>query len=147
MPEALQAFSAELGEAALCLFRSLLTVEMRLGVELVGIAYQLLFKRFGQKVMMRQRQVMRHYLTLRQSGTGMTLANTGMTRQSFTAKHLRPNHTMTYVRLCAVAFYAWSIGTYDADIVEHGSLFKKLPVEPQFRMSVGYTKSLASHRT
>lgn len=51
LAEACYALLTKLGEAPLGLLRSLHPVEVALGVELVGIADQPFFQRFGQKIL------------------------------------------------------------------------------------------------
>lgn len=77
-----------------------------------------------------QWQILRNDIVEGQSGTGMTLADTGVTLgQSLAAQHFSATDAMTYVRLRAVTLYAWSIHADDADVVKHRSLLYKVAVD------------------
>ena len=45
---------------------------------------------------------------------------------------------MTDIGLCAETFDAGGIAAANTNVVEHGGLFYKLAVHPQFRMGVAY---------
>lgn len=77
-----------------------------------------------------QWQILRNDIVEGQSGAGMTLADTGVTLgQSLAAQHFSTTDTMTYVRLCAVTLYTWSIYTNDSNVVKHRSLLYKVAVD------------------
>lgn len=77
-----------------------------------------------------QWQILRNDVVEGQSGTGMTLADTGVTLgQSLAAQHFSTTDTMTYVRLRAVTLNAWGIYADDSDVVKHRSLLYKVAVD------------------
>lgn len=77
-----------------------------------------------------QWQILRNDVVEGQSGTGMTLADTGVTfGQSLAAQHFSTTDAMTYVRLRAVTLNAGSIYADDADVVKHRSLLYKVAVD------------------
>lgn len=77
-----------------------------------------------------QWQILRNDVVEGQSGSGMTLADTGVTLwQSLAAQHLSTTDTMTYVRLRAVTLYTWGIYADDSDVVKHRSLLYKVAVD------------------
>lgn len=77
-----------------------------------------------------QWQILRNDVVEGQSGTGMTLADTGVTLgQSLAAQHFSTTDAMTYVQLRAVTLNAGSIYADDADVVKHRSLLYKVAVD------------------
>ena len=104
-------------------------------VELIGIADKLLLYRFGLQVVMRQWQILRNNIVESESGTGMSLADTGITfGQALAAQHFCAADTMTNVRFRAIALNAWSIHTNDSDVVKHRCLLNELNVDVKFGM-------------
>lgn len=104
-------------------------------VELIGIADKLLLYRFGLQVVMRQWQILRNDIVESESGTGMTLADTGKTfEQTLAAQHFSAADAMTNVRFCAIALNAGSIHTNDSDVVKHRCLLNKIYVDVKFGM-------------
>lgn len=77
-----------------------------------------------------QWQILRNDIVEGQSGTDMTLADTGVTLgQSLAAQHFSTTDTMTNVRLRAMTLNAGSIYTNDSDVVKHRSLLYKVAVD------------------
>lgn len=77
-----------------------------------------------------QWQILRNDIVEGQSGTGMTLADTGVTLgQSLAAQHFSTTDTMMYVRLRAVTLNAGGIYADDSDVVKHRSLLYKVAVD------------------
>ena len=77
-----------------------------------------------------QWQILRNDIVKGQSGTRMTLADTGVTLgQSLAAQHFSTTDAMTNVRLRAVTLYAWSIYADDTNVVKHRSLLYKVAVD------------------
>lgn len=82
-----------------------------------------------------QWQILRNDVVEGQSGTGMTLADTGVTLgQSLAAQHFSTTDAMTNVRLSAVTLYTWGIYADNSDVVKHRSLLYKVAVDMQFGM-------------
>lgn len=77
-----------------------------------------------------QWQILRNDVVEGQSGTGMTLADTGVTLgQSLAAQHFCTTDTMTNVRFRAMTLNAGSIYADDSDVVKHRSLLYKVAVD------------------
>ena len=134
-----------LGDAPLRLPDGFLPVKISFREELISVAYNLFFQCLWQQVFMRQRKPLTDNLAKGKSGTGVALAHTRMTRHAFAAQHLRAYHSVTYVRLRAVALYSRSIGFHDTYVMQHGCLNNKITVEPKLRMHVGNMQCLLSH--
>lgn len=77
-----------------------------------------------------QWQILRNDIVEGQSGTGMTLADTGVTLGQFlAAQHFSTTDTMTYVRLRAMTLNAGGIYADDSNVVKHRSLLYKIAVD------------------
>ena len=94
-----------------------------------------------------QRQVLRLYLPLAESCSRMAFKQAGMTRQSLDAQHLCSENAVADVWFRAMTVYAWSIGLYDADVVEHRRLFDEVAVEIQFGVQRNNLQRLLRHRS
>ena len=82
-----------------------------------------------------QWQILRNDVVEGQSGTRMTLADTGVTLgQSLAAQHFSTTDAMTNVWFCAMTLNAGSIYTNDSNVVKHRSLLYKVAVDMQFGM-------------
>lgn len=77
-----------------------------------------------------QWQILRNDVVEGQSGTGMTLADTGVTLwQTLAAQHFCTTDAMTNVRLRAMTLNAGSIHADDSNVVKHRSLLYKVAVD------------------
>lgn len=77
-----------------------------------------------------QWQILRNDVVEGQSGTGMTLADTGVTLwQTLAAQHFCTTDAMTNVRLRAMTLNAGSIYADDSNVVKHRSLLYKVAVD------------------
>ena len=104
-------------------------------VELISIADKLLLYRFGLQVVMWQWQILRNDIVKSKSGTGMTLADTGVTfGQTLAAQHFCTADAMTNVRFCAMTPNAGGIYTNDSDVVKHRCLLNEINVDVKFGM-------------
>ena len=81
-----------------------------------------------------KRQVAPAYLFFRQSGSGVTLTYTGVSRKSFGTQHGSTYHSVAYVRLVTETADARCVAAYYAYIVQHGGLGYKVAVEVQLGM-------------
>ena len=143
--ETLHAGGAELHQAALSLLDGFLGGEPCLAEELVGIAYDLFFKRFRKEVLRGQRQVLLLNLVLRDACSGMTLTDTGMLGITFASQQLCSDAPVKDVWLGAVTMDAWRVALEDTDVVEHGSLLDKPAVYLQFRVCVDNLQGLEGY--
>ena len=77
-----------------------------------------------------QWQILRNDVVEGQSGTGMTLADTGVTLgRSLAAQHFCAADAMTNIRLRAMTLNAGSIYADDSNVVKHRSLLYKVAVD------------------
>ena len=137
--------AAELLQTAHCLFWSLLSIEVRLRVELVGIADYLFFNAFGRKILMRERQVLSFYFCSSKASSRMSLCNTGMTRQSFATKYFCPQKAVTDVGLCTITEDGRSINSSNADVMQHCRFPEERLVGSQFRVLPCYKQGSSSY--
>lgn len=115
--EACQALLSELGEALLGLFLGLYLLQIRLAIELVGIANDLLLRRFGQEILVREGQVLRGDVVERQSGACVALAHSGVAFVALASQEFGSDAAVADVGFRAMAGNAWRIATEDADVV------------------------------
>ena len=91
---------------------------------------------------MRQRKLLSHNLLQCQPRTCMALTHQGMALHTLTAQYLCSQYAMAYIGLRTRTGDSRSIHPYNTDIVQHGSLFDKHLISPQFRMLTSYLQSL-----
>jgi hypothetical protein len=130
-----------------------LVVGTRLGVELVGIADELLLEglrdeeALGDKMGRQQRRTV---LAGRYGGeacTGMALADASMTLVALTAQQFAANKAVAQVVLAALAEDAWGVTPADADVVEHGRLLEELHVDSELGTATDYEQAAVGHLT
>ena len=141
------AIATKLLQAAHGLLWRFLYVKVRLGVELVGIADDLLLDALRRKVLMRQRQVLTFYLSSSESGSCVPFCHSGMTGKALAAQDFPTQKAVTDVGLCAVTIDARSIDPNDADIMQHGSFPKERLVSFQLGMSLCNLQRPSRHIT
>ena len=128
--ETLYCVASELGKTLFRLLHCLLSVEVCLREELVGIAYQFLLHCLRHKTCVRQRQVLFHYVVECESGSGVAFAYSCIIlRQTLFSKYFGTAHAVSDVRFGAVAFYSWCICEHDAYVVKHCSITHKVGVD------------------
>ena len=101
----------------------------RLGIELVGIAYQFLFGRLGEKVAAGEGEALTDYFFGGKSGAGMEGTDTGVAGKAALTEHGGAEQSVAYIRHRAAAFYRGGVCQDDSDIVEQGRLFYEIAVE------------------
>ena len=75
----------------------------------------------------------------------MTFTHASMTFPPHSTEDLCSDNAVTDIRLRTKALDTWGITTKDTDIVKHSSLFKKINIEFQFRMSLGNLHTSIGH--
>ncbi len=139
------AITTELLQTAHGLLWRFLYVKVGLGVELVGIADDLLLDALRRKILMGKRQVLPHYLGGSEAGACVPLCHSGMTGKAFAAQDFPTQKTMTDVWLRTIAIDAWSIDTNNANVVQHGSFPEERLVSFQLRMSLSNLQGSSRH--
>lgn len=137
LPESLQALQRLFGRS--------LAFEVRLGVELVGITNHLFLHSLGQKVLMRQGQVLVNDVLQGDSGTRMAFANPRVSGETSSAQHVCSDDAMLDIRFGAKALDARCIAFYNADVVQHGRFLDEGTVEFQLWMLVDNLQCLAGY--
>lgn len=140
MAEAFDAVRAECFEASQSLFGCFLSVEMGLAEKFVGIADELLFECFGQEILRGKRKVLSKNGSARDARSGVTLANAGMTWESFGTEHVGTETTVKNIGRGAMAMDAGRIAMKNADVVQQGGFFEKRAVDGQFGVPMGNVK-------
>ena len=103
---------------------------MCLREELVGIADEFLLDSLWLEVVMWQREVLRHDVIERQSGSGVSLAHTCIAfGQTFGAQHFGSAHAVSYIRFGAMALDTGCVDTYYSYVVQHGCVANKVGVD------------------
>ena len=120
---------------------------MALGVELVGIAYNLFLDGLREVVAAWQWQVPVVYVSDRNPGPCMTLTDTCMTLEALFAQHAGPYDAVPYIRFGAMTADARRVATHYTDVVKHGRLLYERAVCPELRMTTGYAQGPVGHLT
>ena len=136
---------AEFHKALSCLFHSFGYFGVRLGVELVGIAYHLLFYCLGHEVYERQGQLALNYLFFGDAGACMPFAYACMPLPPQLSQSCSSYDAMLDVCLVAMSEDCWCVGHEYADIVQHGTIKQEIGVYVELRVAVCYLKSLSCH--
>ena len=108
-------------------------VRLRLGVEFIRIADNLLFERLRLKA--------------RQSRSCMAFCHAGMSWVPFLTEQVATYGTMLDVGLRPVTMDRGRITLVYANIMQHGCLFQELHVNRQFLMLLRYLQTTVSHLT
>lgn len=127
------------------LLEGFLNLRMRLAVEFIGIADQLLFQRLGHEVLHGQGQTALLYLSGRESRACMTLCYSCMALKSLLSKYLCTKPSMADVLLHTMTKYAISICLENPDVMQHGSFVDKLEVKPPLRMLTSDGQGTTGH--
>lgn len=124
------------------LFGIAFTLGVRLGIEFIGIAHNLLLQGLG--------------FIARQTRAGMALADTGqrLQRQTLnihhalirqTAQEVRSQGTMSHIGLIAMTVNRGSITLSDTDIMEHRSDLYQMCIKGQLRMTTDHPQRMITH--
>ncbi len=136
MAEALYPIGSELHQAALGLLDGFLCGKTSLAEKLVGIAHQLLLDGFREEVLVGQWQLLLLYLLKRDACASVPLTHTGMLGEALLSEKLGSDASVQDIGLSTEAMNAWCVALEDTDVVEHGCLFHKAPVDFQFRVGI-----------
>jgi len=129
LAEALHAIFAKLCQTAHSLFWRFYFVGMAFRKELIGVADDLFFERFGQEILVGKGQLLLYNLAPRYSCASMAFANTCMLFVTQLTQELGAYDAVTDVWLVAVTIDSSGITAKDADVVKHGCFLQEIAIE------------------
>jgi hypothetical protein len=143
--EAPDAFIAVFRKASPHFVRGLFPVEAGFAEKLVGIAYQLFFRRLRPHVATGNGQVLTPDHFRREAGSGMAFANECMTRQTFGAQQFGAQIAVADIIRLAVAADFRGVAKKYPNVVQHGGFFDERTVQLHLRMCPGYAQGFAGY--
>lgn len=123
-----------------------LPIGVRLGIEFVGQADELLFERDGAEVAMRQGQILGDDVVDGKACAGVPFAHKGVSRIAVGPHQFGPQYAVADVRLVAHAVNRRGVSEEYADVVEHGGFVDKVEIEVKFGVGLGQLQGLLGYQ-
>ena len=119
--------------------------QVALGVELIGVADELLFEGDGHILPRGQGELLELYLLSGETCPGVAFTHACYPFQPLPAHELCPEITVQQVGGCAVAVNAGCVGQVDAYVVEHGGLGHKIHIDVEAGLLLGNGQGALRH--